>query len=370
MEEKKVSRLKFRDLERWQKKRFFLNFIIFIIVSTTFLATACFSLWKDKTSEDAYWQDGFQQSERVTEREAEVSGNATRVLVGSYIENFKQLDIKNSSYQVDLLVWFRWEGDKDLQLIDNFRIYKGNINKKEVVKDIYEDGIHYQLARVDATISKNFWTKRFPLESHQLRMYIETNYTVSDVILEPDIENSGVNKGLSVSGFKLVRNEVGAYGIEYDSTRSDPTVEGNVVSSEFVSALEINRDSWGLYVKCFIALLGTLSWVLITLYICTYHRVDPLGMIPGALFGTVANIMVGASLVPDALQLGLLEYVNIYSIFILLFATWTIININRIRNKYEDKDFAKYFGRIMFYTISGFTIIGHVVLPVTAYLYK
>lgn len=363
-----TEKVSFGGLKDWQKRRLIFNFLLFVIISALFLSTACYSLWKDKTSEDDYWVSSMQMPEVVKERQEELSGHEVKVLTGTYIEDFKSMNIKDSSYRVTFLVWFRWEGDKDLDMANNFRVYKGVINNKEIVKDKYENGIHYQAVRVDATVSKNFWTKRFPLESHQLRIFLETNYNVAQVVLEPDTENSGLNRSLSVSGYELVRHQVGAYGIQYDNTRSDPDIGKAVVSSEFVTAIEINRDGFGLYLKCFLALLGTLSWVLITLYICTYHRVDPLGMIPGALFGTVANIMVGANLVPDALQVGLLEYVNLYSIFIILFVTWTIININRIRNKYEDKAFAKYFGTIMFYTVLVFTIFAHVVLPMTAYL--
>lgn len=65
-----------------------------------------------------------------------------------------------------------------------------------------------------------------------------------------------------------------------------------------MTQLEINRSGLGLYAKCFIALFGTSLWVFITMFLCTYHRADPLSMIPAALFGTVSNIMVGTILSP------------------------------------------------------------------------
>jgi hypothetical protein len=73
--------------------------------------------------------------------------------------------------------------------------------------------------------------------------------------------------------------------------------------------------------------------LLLTLFINIYHHVDPLEMIPEALFGCVANIMVGASLLPEALDMGLLEYVNIWGILTILTATVVIINVNAIRHQ-------------------------------------
>lgn len=105
-----------------------------------------------------------------------------------------------------------------------------------------------------------------------------------------------------------------------------------------------------------------------TMFLCTYHRVDPLSMIPAALFGTVSNIMVGANLLPDALEIGLLEYVNAWGIFTIIAGALTIININRIRNKHGDKRFAALFGRVMSFTLMFIVILGHILMPLSAYM--
>ncbi|MEA5004760.1 MAG: hypothetical protein VB081_14830, partial [Christensenella sp.] len=96
---------------------------------------------------------------------------------------------------------------------------------------------------------------------------------------------------------------------------------------------------------------------------------DPLSMIPAALFGTVANIMVGANLLPDALQAGLLEYVNVWGIMMILMGAMAIININRIRKKYEDRDFSKHYGRVLFYTILILVLAGNLLMPICAYIF-
>ena len=79
--------------------------------------------------------------------------------------------------------------------------------------------------------------------------------------------------------------------------------------------------------------------------------------------------MIGASLLPDALEMGLLEYVNLWGVLAILGTTIVIININRIRNKHQDKEFAHYYGTVMFYLISTFTIAGNILYPVLAYMH-
>lgn len=101
---------------------------------------------------------------------------------------------------------------------------------------------------------------------------------------------------------------------------------------------------------------------------------DPLGMVPAALFGTVTNIMVGTNLVPDALEVGLLEYVTIWGIMTILGNAISIININHVRNRKNDdevgsKEFAKVYGRILFYLMLIAAISGQIILPVCAYMF-
>jgi hypothetical protein len=150
--------------------------------------------------------------------------------------------------------------------------------------------------------------------------------------------------------------------------RATPPVTSAPVTSEFVTALTFRRNGLGLYFKCFIAMYGTTLWVLIMLYICGHHRVDPLGMIPGALFGTVSNIMVGAALLPDALDMGLLEFVNVWGILTILATAVVIIQVNNIRSQYGRKDepFAGFIGRVMFYIIAVIAIAGNILLPAFA----
>lgn len=359
----------FKTMESWQKKKILYIWGSVVAVGVIFLTAACVTLYKDKVAEDNYWEQTLNETWLDPAIAAEVSKDAVQVTTGTYVENMREMSIKNGSFRLVFLAWFRWDGQDDLNMKDHFRIYKGYMNKMEVVKDYHENGENYQLVRCDVTVTKNFWTRRFPLESHQLKMYMESTYPMEKVILVNDPQ-SGINGKLEIPGYDVVRNGNHILNIEYEGTHGDPEATGSVYTSEHLTAIEINRDSWGLYVKCFIALVGTTTWVLITLYINTYHRVDPLGMLPAALFGTVTNIMVGANLLPDALEIGLLEYVNFWGIFTILSVAMAVININRIRNKYEDKEFAQSFGRLMFFTVLVMIVAGHALLPISAYIFN
>lgn len=354
----------------WRIKRLLFSLIAIIGLGIAFLGYTTYTLHVDKAGEDDYWKKNLdntlsQEDQAYVDR---ISKNATEVKTGSYVECIKEINMKMSSYRVTLNLWFKWEGNEDLNMIENFHIYNGTINKVDILKNVHEGNKHYQLARVDVSIFKNFWTKRFPLESHQLRYYIEPTYNMDTVKLVADSENSGTNGSLNVAGYELRQFADGVHTQIYNTTYGQDYMKGKAVTSEYMGQIELNRDGLGLYLKCFIALFGTSLWVFITLFLCTYHRVDPLSMIPAALFGTVSNIMVGANLVPDALEVGLLEFVNTWGVFTILAGALIIININRIRSKYKDLEFAATFGRISFYCLLVLIVAGHILMPMAAYM--
>ena len=112
--------------------------------------------------------------------------------------------------------------------------------------------LNYQLVRCDVTITKNYWTIRFPLESHQLRIYIESDYMINDVVFVPDIKDSGLNQNLGISGFDVIRTATGSYTryvMKMPTAIPEVPKDGVLITSEHVTAIEINRTDTGLYVK-------------------------------------------------------------------------------------------------------------------------
>lgn len=353
----------------WQLQKLLIAFVLVFLIGGFYLGFAVNLLYQDKTAEETYWQAALDEERESQALLSGISGGATQVLCGTYIENLKEVSLKGSYFRLVAQLWFRWEGDAELDMKNNFRIYRGYVNKTETLREYHEGDTHYQLLRLDVTVTKQFWTRRFPLESHQLRMYVVSNLPAGRVVLAADKEHSGLNGGLSIAGFDIKRADYAAVAIQQDSTHGDPELTQGVVLSEMMTQIELNRNSWGMYARCFMALIGTITWVMIALFINTYHEVNPLGMLPAALFGTVTNIAVGAGYLADGLEMGLLELVNIWGILTILIVTVSIININHIRDKYQDNAFASFFGRSMFYLTLVFVAAGNILLPVIAYMW-
>lgn len=368
LESTKEERIKFKNLNKDQKHRIFMmlagNTIVFVLLLVYF----CSVLLMDGVNLNRNWYDDLKDAPEQAEQAEKLSKHAKVVKVGTYVDNLRRVDLKNSEFRMEILIWFDWEGDPDLDPANNFRIYKGSENSKTIVEEVHKkDGKNYQLVSMDVTVSKHYHTKRFPLESHQFKYYIESNDPIQDVKFESDHANSCFNENLSLTGYDFIRFAVGETSYTYDSTHGNPRLTNSETTSEVVAAFEIKRSDFGLYLKCFIALYATLIWMLISLYICTYHHVDPLSMIPAALFGAVGNIVIGTNLLPDASGSGLLEFGNIWGAVMILAATIAIISINRVR-KLQDNRYSQYYGRFLFYLIAAFALVGEILLPLFAYL--
>lgn len=362
--------MKYSDLSKAQKKKLIVTMGMYLLIGIITLTAFCSVLLLEKEKSKQNWESYLSDSAEEQQIVEDLSKDAIVITAGSYVENIRELNIKASTFRVELKIWFTWEGDESLDPASNFRVYKGIINKTEMISEHHEGNRHYQLLSLDTTVSKSYKTKRFPLESHQMRVYVESNYPVQEAVFTPDHENSGINRNISLSGYEFLRNDIGVTSYIYDSNHGDPFLPDNAITSELVTAFEINRSGFGLYFRCFVALIGTMTWVLITMFLCTYHHVDPIGMVPAALFGTVSNIMVGANLLPDALELGLVEFVNLWGVMIIVSVAIAIINMNRIRSKGQDKEFAKYFGRRLFVIVLSFVLIGSTIMPICAYRFS
>ena len=368
---RRLNILDFKAMEPWKRAMTLRWAIGIIVLGVCYLAFACWSMASSQRNEESYWWN--PNKTWVTEynqkaEELNEASNGQKVLVGDYVENIRSVDIKSSQANITMLVWFRWEGDPTIDMADSFVIYHGIIQDKVLLGEEHDGTTNYQLVRVNVTITSVFNTSLFPLDNQQIRIYIESTHTADNILFVPDVEHSTFNKDLQIAGYTVTKSEWGLAAHQYENTQSDPELSQASVTSEYVTAIDFQRSGFGLYFKCFIAMYGTSLWVLIMLYICGHHRVDPLGMIPGALFGTVSNIMVGAALLPDALDLGLLEFVNIWGIVTILATAVAVIQINNIRSEYGRKDepFAGFFGRVMFYIIAILAVVGNLLLPLVA----
>lgn len=360
-------------LEAWQKRKIMFWTILIMGIAVLYLGFTSYSLARDRAQAETKWIDHLERA-KSPPREVEANSQAAVLVQAStYVNSIDSIDIKQSQFTVSFDTLFAWDANKnpEFDMEDNFKVYNGKITTKEKLDEYQKGGTQYQLFHITANVGQIFPTKRFPLSSYQLRFYIQPAQDMTHIHMQAmDKSTFGVNEELNVSGFEVMRSDMGNYYYKDPRPERYPSYidqQAPVVYSELMTCIELNRSSWGLYFKCIIAIIGISIWVFLTLYVCIYHKVDAMGLIPPVFFGVVSNIMVGANLVPDALETGLLEYINVWGIYTIIIITVVIININQIRKDNHDSVFAQTYGKIMFAELLLTTVIGHLVIPLSAY---
>lgn len=240
------------------------------------------------------------------------SGSQDPVWVGTHLNRIVELSLQESRWSADFDVWFRWEAP-DLDPGETFKLVNGTIEEKDQVAEALDGPVRYRRYRVRAELSRPFEVARVPLDDHVLpiRIELETN-PLRPVRLVVDQESSGIDPTAAVAGYRTGRTLTTVKWAVTKSSLGDPRVAAGSASvrPQFIFAVWIHRDGLGLYVKLFQALFASVAIALLALCI-TPTQVDPrFGLPVGALFGAVANTYLGASLLPQASQVTLIDRVS------------------------------------------------------------
>ena len=295
------------------------------------------------------------------------------VTTGIYMESITNVSVAENKWKCKFLVWFRWDDKDDVAgtLSDpadypgeRFIVGNGNIDSKLRMIDRHDaqSGKHYQQYRVTATIEKYFDTTRYPLDSHQLKIFIEDERDMSHVRYVADKEYSDLSPYLNIASFDVINYDDGVYLNEYSSTMGDPIFDDVDFETEGKKTIEyafvtrVERSGYGLFLKAFLSLFGMLLWVCIGLYNSAYNDVDALGAMNTGIFGAVSSMIVGMNLLSDARGSGLIEYVNFFALAMILIATISVMHVNHCRTHDRDPVYVRHYSKALFWVISILTV--------------
>jgi hypothetical protein len=242
----------------------------------------------------------------------------TKVTSGIYLGSIPNLSLKDSIWDVDFFIWFKWSGDKVNP--ENFRIVDGNINEK-VEMGRYDNGTeHYRLYKVTGTINKIFDIDRFPLDSNVLTIKIKDNSNLrTDLLYVPDNNDSNISSIAKIPGYQLGRIGVRENPSEFRGKLGDPRLESysNSTYSQLTASIPIHRPDLGFFFRLFLGMFFAMGVAFIAML---KRPVDGtrFGLIGSALFAAVGNMIIVSSLVPNTGISTLADMVNALSMVTIL----------------------------------------------------
>jgi hypothetical protein len=178
-----------------------------------------------------------------------------KVVIGVYVNQVTNVDLKNNKLDVDFYVWFRWEGKDDLKLLDSFDVANGRITSKSgIVKRTYGTQT-YVSCRVLATLVKFWDLRRYPLDDHTVDIVIEdTDKDIREVVYEADLTNAKIAPELHVPGWDVVASRGHVTTHVYHSNYGDITLPAESKWARYTYSIDIERPGWGRLFKVFFGL--------------------------------------------------------------------------------------------------------------------
>ena len=137
------------------------------------------------------------------------------VYVGAYAMTIQELDQQNSSFYADFYLWFRWQGEADLDPSATME-FVNNLERWGLTQNpVYEEpkelasGEFTQQYHVQGKFFTALQLGNYPLDSHRLSIEMEdTQTTEAGLVYLADTEQSALDAGLKIPGWAITGHDM------------------------------------------------------------------------------------------------------------------------------------------------------------------
>ncbi|MCW1917904.1 hypothetical protein NX862_03990 [Rhodobacter sp. KR11] len=271
-----------------------------------------------------------------TATETAVAPAHTDVAVGAYILRMSNVSPQSGSFDVDMWLWFRWQGDA-IKPYESFEIVNGVISSRSEAQVQTDAGANYATVRVQATVFHDFDVRRFPLDNHILPIEIEDGAAIDRDLSYTADEGIALDPSVEVAGWNVAMNtptvEVHKYATNYGLREAGEAASDY---SRLTFYVGLDRTSWAPLFKSFwisalSVLLGLLAFLI---------KADDLdarfGMGVGSIFAASANTFVITGSLPPTTAVTLAEQINLIAVAIIFIAVF--VSIWSLRLRYQDRE--------------------------------
>jgi hypothetical protein len=248
------------------------------------------------------------------------------VLVGIYLQNVNDIDMKASLFTLDFYVWFRWKGDIDPSTSFEFTnvVEKWGMTRDAIYPQPVDlpDGGKYQCFHVQGKFNRKFDLRAYPLDDQELPIEVEdSRHLANEIAYVADTTNCGFSNAIAIPGWEISRGTAQAGVLAYPTTFGRPQAPGKEERyARFTYALSIYRP-WGPYlVRMLLPLIVILLSSFVPLYLAASYADARIGISITSLLSTVALHLTVSSDLPHVGYIRLID--KVYNLaYVIIFAT-------------------------------------------------
>jgi hypothetical protein len=295
------------------------------------------------------------------------NGDQNKVMAGIYVDRIPRLSMPDTNWVVDFYLWFNWS-NPDIAPGRNFDVIDGEILSKELKARVIEGRDHYELYRVQASITKFFNVSRFPLDDHLLTLRIEdAEHQIDALLYVADTEGSAISSRVKIPGYDIYETTIVQKPHSYKTRRGDPRLEAGFMAtySQLVYGIAIREPGMALYVKMFLGTFASVAICLLSFLVGPTQIGSRFSIGIGSFFAAVASTYVVSRLIPRTGTVGLTDYVMAASLVTIFLAVLTsTMTVKLAETEGGDIDFLRRFDiAALLVFLVGFvtlnTVIGH-----------
>ncbi len=259
----------------------------------------------------------------------------TDVTTGIFVVQLNDPDLKAGEFTAVFWLWFRWQGDAELNPIEKFEVVGGVVEGLENKESLTRGSTHYQVAKVRARITQGFDLADFPVDRHTLEIAVEeTSDGIELIRYVPDVHNSKLQESIALEGWVIGDTAAQGSVKTYASTFGDPAQaeDGQSGYARLTLGIPVRRPGSGYPVKMFWSLYLSVFVALLAFHIKPVDLDPRFGLGVGAVFAAMASAFVISSALPDGNQVTIADKVVMISIgFIVASVIQSIISLRLVQ---------------------------------------
>jgi hypothetical protein len=227
----------------------------------------------------------------------------SRVKVGVWINSIEKVDTPAQTFSVDFYLWFKYHDIKpDIEFL------RGT-PRMDLVTEEERPTENYIEYRVRGAYVQPFDFRDFPLDEHFLSISLEDkNHDITELVFEPDLEESGIDPSLSVAGWDVKDFRI------YVSEHAYP----DETYSQLTFGLTVYRSKISAVLKNFLPIIIITLISLLTFAISIKNFGQRVGICVSTLMSAVAYHIAALSGLPALGYLTLFDRIMlvVYTVFL------------------------------------------------------
>jgi len=252
------------------------------------------------------------------------------VMVGLYLNQVADIDIKSNTFLADFYLWFRWRGAIDptqsFELVS--AVEKWDFEKQVIYKDDHDnpkpddlpDGCKFQQLHVQGRFSHPFQLADYPLDRQELTIRLEdSKYTSDELVYLPDLKDSRVSPTMAVPGWLIRGSRFDVAQHAYATPMGDPRLSG-LPCSQFRATLALGRPLVGYLSKTLVPIGFIILITLLIFFVSLRYYEGRLGLAVTTLISAVALQLTSSADLPQVGYLVLIDKLYNLSYVLILFA--------------------------------------------------